>query len=202
MRSRWVHIAKVPPVREWLQLACLLSGLISALSVQAASLTVINDSDLLETVFAANSVVSRQRLELDENLRQHLDKRFHIATEITAVDVWKATAAGDGRLLGAMIRVEEHYQHRPVTLAIAMSAEQRIIRAAIVSIDTQLEADFVTTIGTGYLQRYTMLSARQLSYLATVLARQGGPSGWVGDRLSLYGAILATIIETGILGQR
>ena len=176
-------------------IAGLLFILFYSAGVLATPETVIDDQDLFQTVFPANSDIREQQIPLDKNLRERIDKRFHISPDIETVAVWMASDPEDGHLLGGMIKVDGMYQLHPLTVAIAMSVEQRINRVAIVAIDPEIHEAFESTIGVGYLKRYTMLSARQLSYMANVLAKQDKPSAWLGDQIFQNGAILASILE-------
>jgi len=95
-----------------------------------------------------------------------------------------------------MIKRELMYQKQPLTLVLGLNHELRVSRAAIVSLPEYLRQEFESTIGTGYLKRYTMTSARQLGYLANVLKKEGQPSALIAEQLYRAGAILAAIIKT------
>jgi len=189
-RSRWSLIAGFMLV--W---ALVMSG-------PAAAETIIADRELFDTVFPANSVINRDDIPLGEDIRQRIDKRFHFRPRTVSVSVWLARDPGDGRLLGGVLKTEAEYQQRPVTIAVAMSAEQRIIRATIVAIDPAIRPAFEATIGIGYIKRYTMLAVRQLSYLAKVLARRDLPSAWASEQIFRQGAVLATILDERQAGSR
>jgi len=178
-----------------LLIASQLLSLFFSTAVLAAAETIIADQDLFQTVFPANSVIREQQISLDRNIQERIDERFHIKPAIETVTVWLASDPTDGRILGGMIKVDGMYQQHPLSVAVAMSIEQRINRVAIVAIDPQIRQTFESTIGIGYIKRYTMLSARQLSYLAKVLAKQDNPSAWVAEQIFHYGAILAAILD-------
>jgi hypothetical protein len=176
-------------------ITCLISSLFLPAVVLATTETIIDDQDLFQTVFPANSDIREQQIPLDENVRERIDKRFHIKPAIETVTVWLASDPTDGRILGGMIKVDGTYQKHPLSVAVVMSVEQRINRVAIADIDPQIRESFASTIGIGYIKRYTMVSARQLSYMRRVLTKQGEPSAWLADQVFKNGAILSVILE-------
>ena len=184
-----------PAAMLLLLIACLLALSFTS-GVSAATETLIDDRELFGVVFPGNSVIRQQQVTLDNDLRERLDRRFHVIPTTGIVMVWMASEPNDGHLLGGLIKVNDVYRQKPLTIAIAMSTEQRITRAAIVAIDPLIREAFASTIGVGYLKRYTMLSVRQLSYLSNVLAKRDQPSAWATEQIFKYGAILTTILES------
>lgn len=178
---------------------CLLTGGLMLVwlytsSVSAAVEKIITDQELLQNVFPADSEISRQELPLSDDLRQRIERRFHFVPREEHVTMWLARDPDDRRLLGGVLKSDGEYQQRPVAITVAMSSEQRILRAAVVAIDPAIRPQFEATIGVGYITRYTMLALRQLSYLARVLAGRDPPSAWVSEQIYRQGAMLAVIL--------
>ena len=96
---------------------------------------------------------------------------------------------------GGVIIMEATYQQGSILLALALSGELRVLKAAILEVSPAYQQDFESTTGTGILTRYTMTSVRQLRYLASVLKKQGPAAELVGHQIHNMGVILATIIQ-------
>jgi hypothetical protein len=156
----------------------------------------ISHDDLVSTVFPASSEVSQQQISIDDSMCDWVEKRFRFRPKPQVVTVWLARDRASGKLLGGLIKPEVYYQDSPVTLALGLSDELRVSRAAVVALPEHLRQAFKTSIGVGYLTRYTMMSVRQLSYLANVLRKEGQPSALVAEQLFRSGALLAAVINT------
>lgn len=164
-------------------------------SVLAASDVILTLADLESTMLPHGSIVSKHTVSLTDNMREWMMRQYKFTPPENTVDVYLAREPQNGRLVGGMILGSFEYNMGQVQVAIGLSEELRVSRAAIVAVPDQQRQDFESSIGVGYLKRYTMLSARQLRYIANVLNKEGKPTSLVADRLFQLGAILATAIH-------
>ncbi len=96
---------------------------------------------------------------------------------------------------GGAIFLETVYEEGSLLLGLVLSDELRVLKAALLEVSPRYKADFDGATGTGILTRYTMMSARQLRYLASQLSKQGPAGEVVGNGIHHMGAVLATVLE-------
>jgi|GEM_PF-5941539 len=157
---------------------------------------IISDAELMQTVFADAGTVTAEQVSLTTAQCDWIDRYFHFTLEPKSVSVWLSRDAS-GQVMAGLIRQDIVYEGQTITVAIGLSAELRVIRAAVTAAPASLRQPLEASIGAGYLKRYTMMSARQLGYLANVLNKKGQPTAMVANQLFRSGAILAAIINTG-----
>ena len=167
---------------------------ISAAAVDSTDV-IISDTELMQVVFGNAADVKAEQITLTPVQRDWSGKRFRFAPPEQTVQVWLSRDAS-GQVLAGLIKADVSYQGQIITVALGLSAEVRVIRAAITSVPESLRQQLESTIGIGYLKRYTMMSARQLGYLANVLKKEGPPAALVAEQLFKSGAILAAIIKS------
>ena len=176
--------------------------MIAALVHASAVTSVISNDELLRTTWVDGGVVTRHQFNVNESMRDWVEKRFHFRPKEQVVTVWLSRDSLSSQILAGMIKQDVRYQQQPISLVIGLSHGLRVSRAAIVALLETLRQEFESSIGVGYLKRYTMMSVRQLRYLANVLQKEGQPSALVGEQLFKSGAILAAVIKTTGLKAR
>lgn len=156
---------------------------------------VITDAELVSTLLPPGGSIVRQNSQLDGRMIDWLEQQYRFRPAPQALAVWLSREPESGRILGGMIKMDVIYQQQKISLAIGLSHELRVSRAAVVAVPPALRQRLQATIGVGYLPRYTMMSARQLGYLANVLQKEGQPTALVAESLFKYGAMLAAVIK-------
>lgn len=174
----------------------MMLGLLPMAVMAAESVeVVISDAELMTTLLPASGTVKQQSLPVDEQLRDWVEQKYGFTPEPQQLNIWLSRDQKSGRLLGGMIKADIVYQEQTITLALGLSHELRVSRAAIVALPSDLRPALDASIGVGFLKRYTMMSARQLRYLANVLQKEGQPTALVAESLFKYGAMLAAVIK-------
>jgi len=156
---------------------------------------IITDSELIKTVFGNTTDIRAEQVTLTPAQREWINSHFRYSQPEQTVTVWLSRDAS-GRVLAGLIKADVTYEDQTLTVAMGLSAEARVIRAAVTAAPASLRQPLEATIGIGYLKRYTMMSARQLGYLANVLNKEGQPTALVAEQLFESGAILAAIINS------
>lgn len=172
-------------------LALLVS--VSAIAAEPAD-QIITDAELMQTVFG-DATATAEQITPTAAQRDWSDKHFHYAPPAQTITVWLSRDDA-GRVLAGLIKTDIVYQGQTLTVALGLSAELRVTRAAITAAPASLRQQLAATIGIGYLKRYTMTSARQLNYLANVLNKEGPLTALVAEQLFKNGATLAAIIKS------
>ncbi len=189
----------------WSRCSRRLRGFTLLLSLLAASAAVAQDTPAPRAVilekarFIADHLPGApargSELRPDETLLARAAEKYRMAPARHTYEVYLAPTGEDGRPAGGAIFLETPYGEGSLLLGLALSDELRVRRAALMEVSPRYREDFETTTGTGILTRYTMMSARQLGYLASQLKKQGAAGEVVGNGIHHMGAVLATILE-------
>lgn len=156
---------------------------------------IIPDAELIRTVLGNATDIRAEQVTLTPAQREWIDNHFRYTQPEQTVTVWLSRDAS-GRVLAGLIKADVSYEGQTLTVAMGLSAEARVIRAAVTAAPASLRQPLEATIGIGYLKRYTMMSARQLGYLANVLNKEGQLTALVAEQLFESGAILSAIIDS------
>lgn len=131
----------------------------------------------------------------DERMKSLATEKYGATLEDHPYTLILSRSSEDAHPGGGVIIMEAAYQKGAILLALALSDELRVVKAAILEVSPAYQQGFESTTGTGILTRYTMTSVRQLRYLASVLKKQGAAAELVGRQIHNMGAILATVLQ-------
>jgi len=133
---------------------------------------------------------------LDEELKTLAAEKYGVTPDDHPYTlILSRRSVEDTHLEGGVIIMEATYQQGSILLALALSEELRVLKAALLEVSPAYQQDFESSTGTGILTRYTMTSVRQLRYLASVLKKKGAAAELVGRQIHNMGAILATVMQ-------
>lgn len=190
---------------SWNRCKAFIPGLLLLLSLLTASSAVAENAPaprlvILDKVRFLNDHLPGEEgpvtaLQPDATLLAQAVKKYHITPRDLTYELVLARGNEAGRPAGGAIFLETPYKEGSLLLGLVLSEELRVLKAALLEVSPPYKETFETTTGTGILTRYTMMSARQLDYLASQLRKQGPAGAVVGNGIHYMGAILAIILE-------
>jgi len=177
-------------------LLCNLAALPAiAEGIENKRLVIIEQARFISYTLPPGTKTEALEFRLDEQLRTLTAEKYGVSPDDHPYTIILSRNSEDTHPASGVIIMEIPHRQGSILLAVALSDELRVLKAAILEVSPAYREDFESTTGTGILTRYTMTSVRQLRYLASVLKKQGAAAELVGRQIHNMGAILATVMQ-------